>query len=302
MFDSHKHLAWARLRVGLIITAGLSVVFLAILFSGNIDRLITPRSTVYAVFTDVKGLGAGAPVWFSGVQVGSVKSLRFEGGERVITSLSIDRSVLSFLKKDSPAVIRTMGLLGDKYVELSPGSRQATPLQPGDTISGSPRPEISEEVRQIVEKVGTSKGSIVRLLSEETLYQDLSASVRDIKVFAGMLRSSEGTIKKVVTDPELYDRFLKASDSLDTFTAKLTTSRGTLNRLIEDASLYDNMNGAAMRLNAILEKIDRGEGSAGSLITDKQFAEELRATLKEVQALTKDIKEHPKKYFSFSLF
>lgn len=302
MFDSHKHVTWAKLRVGIVITLGLAVIFFAILFAESIVRLFTPQATVYAEFSDVKGLRSGAPVWFSGVQIGSVKSLRFEKGEKITAALGIDKSALSYLKKDSVSSILTMGLLGDKYVEMSPGSREAPSLQPGDTISGSPRLEISEELKRVIEDVQTSKGSIARLLRDDTLYRDLSASVKDIKVFAAMLKSSEGTISKVIKDPALYDRFVKASKSLDSFSEKLATSRGTVNKLVEDASLYENMNAAAIRLNAILEKIDRGEGSVGKLITDRQVADELRSTLKEINALTKDIKEHPKKYFSFSLF
>ena len=302
MFDSHKQVTWAKLRVGIIITLGLAVIFFAILFAENIVRLFTPQATVYAEFSDVKGLRSGAPVWFSGVQIGSVKSLRFERGEKITAALAIDKSALSYLKKDSVSSILTMGLLGDKYVEMSPGSREAPSLKPGDMISGSPRLEISEELKRVIEDVQTSKGSIARLLRDDTLYRDLSASVKDIKVFAAMLKSSEGTVSRVIKDPALYDRFVKASKSLDSFSEKLATSRGTVNKLVEDASLYENMNGAAIRLNAILEKIDRGEGSVGSLITDRQVADELRSTLKEINALTKDMKEHPKKYFSFSLF
>lgn len=302
MFDSHKHVTWAKLRVGIVITLGLAVIFFAILFAESIVRLFTPQATVYAEFSDVKGLRSGAPVWFSGVQIGSVKSLRFEKGEKITAALGIDKSALSYLKKDSVSSILTMGLLGDKYVEMSPGSREAPSLQPGDTISGSPRLEISDELKRVIEDVQTSKGSIARLLRDDTLYRDLSASVKDIKVFAAMLKSSEGTISKAIKDPALYDRFVKASKSLDSFSEKLATSRGTVNKLVEDASLYENMNAAAIRLNAILEKIDRGEGSVGKLITDRQVADELRSTLKEINALTKDIKEHPKKYFSFSLF
>lgn len=302
MFDSHKQVTWAKLRVGIVITLGLAVIFFAILFAESIVRLFTPQATVYAEFSDVKGLRSGAPVWFSGVQIGSVKSLRFERGEKITAALAIDKSALSYLKKDSVSSILTMGLLGDKYVEMSPGSREAPSLQPGDTISGSPRPEISEELKRVIEDVQTSKGSISQLLRDDTLYRNLSASVKDIKVFAAMLKSSEGTISKVIKDPSLYDRFVKASKSLDSFSEKLATSRGTVNKLVEDASLYENMNGAAIRLNAILEKIDRGEGSVGTLITDRQVADELRSTLKEINALAKDMKEHPKKYFSFSLF
>lgn len=302
MFDSHRHVTWAKLRVGIVVTAGLVVIFFAMLFSGNVVRLFTPQATMYATFSDVKGLRPGAPVWFAGIQIGSVTSLRFEGGEKITAVLAIDKSAFSYLKKDCAASILTMGLLGDKYVEISPGSRGAALLQPGDTIGGSPRPEIAEELKRIIEGVETSKGSLAKLLREDTLYRDLSTSVKDIKAFAAMLKSSEGTISKVIKDPALYDRFVKASSSLDSFTEKLATSRGTLNKLLEDASLYENMNGAAMRLNAILEKIDKGEGSMGKFVTDKELANELRSTLQEINALAKDIKEHPKKYFSFSLF
>lgn len=302
MFDSHRQVTWAKLRVGIVITLGLTVIFFAILFAESIVRLFTPQAMVFAEFSDVKGLRSGAPVWFSGVQIGSVKSLRFEEGEKITAELAIDKLSLSYLKKDSVSSILTMGLLGDKYVEISPGSREAPSLQPGDTISGSPRPEISDELKRIIEDVQTSKGSIARLLRDDTLYRDLSASVKDIKVFAAMLKSSEGTINRVIKDPALYDRFVKASKSLDSFSEKLATSRGTVNKLVEDASLYENMNGAAIHLNAILKKIDSGEGSVGTLITDRQVADELRSTLKEINALTKDMKEHPKKYFSFSLF
>ena len=302
MFDSHKHVTWAKLRVGSVITLGLAVIFFAILFAENIEHLFIPQAAVYAEFSDVKGLRSGAPVWFSGVQIGSVKSLRFAKGEKITAALAIDKSSLLYLKKDSVASIITMGLLGDKYVEMSPGSRDAAPLRPGDTISGSPRPEISDELKRVIEGVETSNGSLARLLRDDTVYRDLSASLKDIKAFAAMLKSSEGTISRVIKDPALYDRFVKASKSLDSFSEKLATSKGTVNKLVEDASLYENMNGAAIRLNAILEKIDKGEGSVGTLITDRQVADELRSTLKEINALAKDIKEHPKKYFSFSLF
>jgi phospholipid/cholesterol/gamma-HCH transport system substrate-binding protein len=302
MFDSDRHITWVKLRVGIVVTVGLAVIFFAILFAESIVRLFTPQAPVYAKFSDVKGLRPGAPVWFAGVQIGSVKSLRFEEGEKITATLAIDKSALSYLKRDSVSSILTMGLLGDKYVEVSPGSRNAASLQPGDTISGSPRPEISEELKRIIEGVETSKGSLARLLRDDTLYRDLSASLKDIKIFAAMLKSSERNISRIINDPALYDRFVKASKALDAFSEKLATSRGTVNKLMEDASLYENMNGAAIRLNAILEKIDRGEGSVGTLISDRQVADELRSTLKEINALAKDIKEHPKKYFSFSLF
>ncbi len=48
--------------------------------------------------------------------------------------------------------------------------------------------------------------------------------------------------------------------------------------------------------------VERGEGLAGTLLKDRHLAEELKGTIEELKALLKDIKEHPKKYFKFSVF
>ncbi len=301
MYDYRKQLAWSKLKAGIVVTGALVILLFAILFAGNIQNLFAPQATVYAAFRDVKGLRSGAPVWFAGVQIGSVKSIGFTG-EKITATMKIDRDALAYLKKDSEASILTLGLLGDKYIEVSAGSKESEGLKSRDTITGSTRLEINEELSRLVSGVGGKKGSLGRLLEEDTLYRDLSTSARDIKIFAATLKASEGTMNKVIQDPELYERFVKASHSLDAFAQRLASSKGTMNRLIEDESLYENVNAAAAKLDVLLDKINKGEGPVGSLISNKELKEELQATLKEVHSLVKDIKEHPKNYFKFSVF
>ncbi|HAK59192.1 MAG TPA: hypothetical protein DCO77_02250 [Nitrospiraceae bacterium] len=300
MYDYRQQLTWAKLRVGVVVTAALAVLFLAILFAGDIAKVFSPRMSIYAAFQDVKGLRAGAPVWFSGVQVGSVRSLAFTADEKIIATLSIESDVLQYLRKDSRASILTLGLLGDKYVEISVGSQGAGALQPEDVIAGVTRPEIGEELSQFVDSV--ERGTLGRLLQEDTLYRDLAASAKDIRRFARSLKTSNGTLKRTIEDPAVYERFLSASKSLDTFTRRLSESKGTVHKLIEDESLYKNMNAAAAKLNSVLEKIDKEEGPIGSMVSDGELKKELRATLKGLNALVKDIKKDPKKYFEFSVF
>ncbi len=301
MYDYRKQLAWSKLKVGIVVTGALLVLLFAILFAGNIQDLFAPQSTIYATFRDVKGLRSGAPVWFTGVQIGSVKSINFTG-DIITATMKIDHDALAHLKKDSEASILTLGLLGDKYIEVSPGSKESGGLKPRDTIVGLTRLEINEELSQLVGGVGGKKGSLSRLLEDDTLYRDLSSSARDIRLFAETLKASEGTANKFIKDPALYERFVKASQSLDAFAQRLASSKGTVNRLIDDESLYENVNAAAAKLNIILDKINKEEGSVGRLVSNKELSEELQSTLKEINALVKDIKEHPKRYFKFSMF
>ncbi len=302
MNEYRKQLTWAKLRVSLVITGALAVLFFTLLFAGNLEDLFTSRATIYAAFDDVKGLQRGAPVWFAGVQIGAVSSIQFTSAEKVTAAMSIDKAALAYLKRDSRATILTLGLLGDKYVEMSPGSREAEGLAPGGSVEGVTQPEVSGEVSRLVKSAESEKSSVGRLLREDTLYREFLSSVKDIKRFAETLNRSQGTLNKFLKDPELYERFLKASQSLDTFSGKLASSKGSMNRLIEDESLYVNMNAAMVKMNILLDKINKGEGTAGRLVTDRQLADDLDATVKEMETLVKDMKENPKKYFKFSLF
>ena len=302
MNEYRKQLDRAKLRVGLFITGALAVLFFTILFAGNLGEFFASRTTIYAAFDDVKGLQRGAPVWFAGVQVGAVNAIQFTSGEKVKVAMSIDKGALAYLKRDSRATILTLGLLGDKYVDMSPGSREAEVLAPGGSVEGVARPEVSDEVSRLLKSAESEKSSLGRLLREDTLYREFLSSARDIKRFAETLNRSQGTYNKFVKDPELYERFLKAAQSLDAFSGKLVSSRGTMNRLIEDESLYVNMNAAMVKMNILLDRINKGEGTVGRLVTDRQLADDLDAAAREMETLVKDIKKHPKKYFKFSLF
>jgi phospholipid/cholesterol/gamma-HCH transport system substrate-binding protein len=353
MSDYIKHLRWAKLKVGLVVTIALVIIFFTVMFAGNIEKIFLPKSTILASFDDVKGLREGSPVWFSGVEIGAVKSINFTVHENIEVEMSVDAESLQYLKQDSKAIIMTLGLLGDKYVEISPGGAGSEGLKAGDAIKGGSQTEIqdvvqtsqasiekisdfvsmleeiivkidkgegsvskfikdpavydnlrdaTDELSTLVRKIEAGNGTVGRLLNDDDIYNDISASVDDIKLFARELRGSEGTLNKIIKDPSLFDRFQKASESLDTFTSKLASSQGTINRLIEDDSLYVNINSASKNLNNLIEHIENGEGVMGSLIKDDELSKELKTTITELNVLIKDIKEHPEKYFKFSLF
>jgi phospholipid/cholesterol/gamma-HCH transport system substrate-binding protein len=128
------NITWAELKVGLVIMVGFVIFTLAILSFGTIRNLFVPRVPVEVVFSNVKGLKAGAPVWIAGVEMGNVKQIKFPtGGQasgiRVI--MDINTAMRGMIKTDSTATILTQGLLGDQYIEIELGSTSAPPLTAG---------------------------------------------------------------------------------------------------------------------------------------------------------------------------
>jgi phospholipid/cholesterol/gamma-HCH transport system substrate-binding protein len=387
MYDMKKELRWSKLKVGVVITLALSTVVAAVFFAGNIEDLFSRKVEIKIKFQDVKGLRQGGPVWLFGTEIGSVKKIHLGRDLGAAVTLSISRSAARFVKKDSEASILTMGLLGDKYVELSTGTPDAPPIRRGEMIQGKAQVEFSDIVQTTAVAVGEmgnfmikleaflakiekGEGTIAKFLSDPAIYDNLDKTTRTLYVvlediknsqgtlkmliedpslyhrmvtaassmedFTQKLNESSGTLKKLVEDPSLYNKMLAATSSLEEFSKNLETKPGTLKRLIEDPTLYDktlgavswlegfskrleegsgtlkklvedkelyeNLNKAAAGLSSILERVEQGKGVAGTLIKDEELARELKETIAELKALTKDIKEHPKRYFKFSVF
>ncbi len=114
MFDIKKQLRWSKLRAGLIITIALLLLFFTIFFAGSIDKIFSPTIQIRAVISDVRGLRQGAPVWISGVEVGSVTDIALNPDGGTIVTMSLKKRDLRFVRTDSVASVLTLGLLGDK--------------------------------------------------------------------------------------------------------------------------------------------------------------------------------------------
>lgn len=326
MFDTKKQLRWSKLKVGLVITLALLIMIVAIFFAGGIKEMFSPRIELKAQFMDAKGLRRGAPVWIFGMEVGSAKNINLDPVHGAIVTISVDKSVQKFIKRDAQANVLTMGLLGDKYIELSTGSSLAEPIHPGEMIKGGTQIEFSDimvtaavaigkmgefitKLDNLVVKMEKSEGTVAKFLKDPAIYDNLNQTTKKLSLLLEDIKNSQGTMKMLMDDPSLYNRMLSAASSIEEFSRKLNEGSGTLKRLVEDPELYENLKRGSAQLSSILEGIDKGKGVAGALIRDEELTKELSEALlefkklsAELEALVKDVKEHPKKYLKFSIF
>jgi phospholipid/cholesterol/gamma-HCH transport system substrate-binding protein len=326
MFDMKKQLMWAKLRVGLVITLALLTLFVTVFFAGNIQDLFSPKVQIKAEIKDIRGLRKGAPVWISGIEVGSVKNIDLNPEHGTLVAMLINKGAAKFIKKDSKATVLTMGLLGDKYIEISNGSPQAELIKPGDMVKGATQLEIQDIVNassvsiqkvtefmdkfgNFIEQIEKGEGTIAKFLKDPSIYNNLRDTTKTLSMVLKDFKESEGTMKLLMKDPSLYNKLLNTTSSLEEFSSKLNRGQGTLRRLAEDPQLYENLNTASKQLSLILERIDSGEGIAGSLVKDKELNREVKDTLTELKTsvtefkeLIRDIREHPQKYLKFSVF
>ena len=132
-------------RLGVFIVATLMILAAGIFIIGDKELLFRSTYSVKTEFKNVVGLDKGADVRVGGIHKGTVKRIDLprQPDGKVTVVMNLDSSTRNIVKKDSLASIKSEGLLGDKYIEISFGSDDAEKLKNWDTIGSDPPLEFS---------------------------------------------------------------------------------------------------------------------------------------------------------------
>lgn len=125
-----------ELSVGLFLLVGMACLAYLSFKLGDVHLWSEPGYEVHARFSNVAGLKERAAVYMAGVDIGQVKRIELKKGQAWLT-LQIDEGVQ--LEDDVIATIKTMGIVGDKYVSLSPGASD-TYIKPNGVIQETQPP------------------------------------------------------------------------------------------------------------------------------------------------------------------
>jgi len=138
-------------RVGVLVVLALLFLSIGIFLIGNKDFLFSPTYRLKADFQNVAGLNNGAEVRIGGIHQGTVKEIDLpsQPDGKVTVVMNLRTPTRNIVKKDSRASIKTEGLLGDKYVEISFGSPKAEAVGNYDTIASETPKDMSEETRAL---------------------------------------------------------------------------------------------------------------------------------------------------------
>jgi len=199
-----------ELKVGIFVFSALVVLTVFIFKIGNLKNY-GKGYPLRVVFGNVSGVKSGSPVRFSGVDVGEVNRLNvIEGKQNKDTKIEVIvwiRKSLS-IPRNSKAYINTLGLLGEKYIEIIPPSEYESFLQPGDTIVGTDPimmqhwlnegEKILSDLQELIHKLKAGEGTAGKLLNDDRLYEELEGLISDIR------RAKEGTLGKLLYDDKLY--------------------------------------------------------------------------------------------------
>ncbi len=231
--ESHR----METMVGIFVLLGLAAISILVFAIAGKQKLFEPRYRIIALFSQVGGLKVGAPVQLAGLEVGSVASLNFTPEGKVLAVLSIQERYQKQIRKDSVATISSVGILGDKSVEITIGSKEEKVLSPGAHIQAKDPFDLAS----LVDRVGPISAKIDEILSYfakitgEFAMEDLHLS--DIMQHANRILKKvdegKGAVGAAVNDPTLYKELVSLARTGRETAEKL---KETLTR-IESASV-----------------------------------------------------------------
>jgi hypothetical protein len=138
-------------RIGIFVAFALAALSIGIFLIGNKEFLFTPTYVLKTDFQNVGGLDKGAEVRVGGIHEGTVSriDLPAEPGGKVTVEMKLHTATENLIRKDSLASIKTEGLLGDKYVEISFGTEKAASLGNNDEVAGEVPVDLAAQAKSV---------------------------------------------------------------------------------------------------------------------------------------------------------
>jgi len=251
-------------KVGVFVLLGVILLGFFIFSVGGVSFL-NEEKIVTVIFDFANGLKKNAPVRIAGVDKGIVKNIdlffdRRDSKTKAHVELSVEDEVQ--IPEDSVIMINQLGLMGEKYVEIFPGTNT----------------DLFYEEKQII-------------VGKDPIAQEVLAE-RIMEVANKLERSIEG-VNNVIGDEQKMNAVGKTIDNLDKMTGqineivhKLNEGNGTAGKLLFDDTLYENMVGITADLNDIFYNIKQGKGTIGKLLYDERLYSDL-------EELSADLKNNP---------
>ena len=317
-----QQLRWSNLKVGIVLLIGLIIFVFIVSIVGTEQNIFTSTYTVKLFVTNVHGLVKGAMVTLAGLKIGYVTDMTFTTKDTVNgveVSLTVLTKYRTSITTGTVAQIKTIGLLGDKYIDLSIGSRNEPPvaeyafiplLESFDLETASPQfkssladfTELMASARRIAASVERGEGSVGRLVRNPDVARGMERFVGSLNGAMSAVEKKRGLLGKFVYDDSLSRSVAEVSANLRTITDRIRQGKGSMGKLIMEDELYRNLTSFTARADTLMSKAANDSSSVSRFVNDGRFYSQLTTLMKDLNLFLVDLKEHPERYVHFSVF
>jgi len=258
-----------KIKLGIFISIGMMVFIVGIYFIGEGKQLFRTTFRISGVFKDVAGLQPGNNVRLSGINVGTVDNIMIVSDTSVRVEILIDESTRKFIKKDAIAGIGSEGLMGNKTIIMYPGTGGKKEIENNDIVQTVPplgvddfmislkktidnTTNITSDLSKVTENIRSGKGTIGRLLMDQSMDQNFDSTVANLKEGSAgfkILMDKANDIDEILTSLKTtIDNTSSITSNVSKITDSIHSGKGTIGMLLMDSTMRQNIDSTVVNL------------------------------------------------------
>ncbi len=314
--------AGRAVRVGIVVLVAVVVLGVGVFMIGQENNLFSRKNRYFVDLKSVSGIKPGNPVELDGVAVGAVDQviLPHNPAQKFIRVwMKVDRSYGRRVRADTLVRIRTLGLLGDKFLELNSGSPNLAEIPDSGRVNAAPATNvdaliasgtdvmdnistISFQLKNILSRVDRGQGLLGELTSDSEpsrrLKANIFATLDTIQRVADKVDTGQGPLPRMLNDRALADSLAQSVESLHAVLASAQNGKGLVPGLLNDPSTrrqFDETIASLKQVAQDLQKfstdLDRGKGLVPRLINDEAYGREITGNVRQMVERLNDVSE-----------
>lgn len=295
-----------NIRLGVFVVAGIFFLILMLYMIGKNENFFGAKISLKAHFRNTQGLLPGNNIRYSGIEVGTVRSVSILNDTTIEVVMMIKENMRHYIRQNAIASIGTDGLMGNKLVNITPSEGAAPFVKEGDILA-SRKPLDTEEMMRVLSETNNDiaviaedlKKSIQRinnstalwnLLGDETIPDNLRSSMVQVRNATTGVNTMVGELQMVV------DHVQSGRGALGTVLYDTAFSRNLSEALVKVRSIGEQADSLSNQISLLASDIQhdvqRGDGVVNALLKDEDITNKLNNSLENLEKGTESFQQN----------
>ncbi len=272
----------SKIKLGVFIFIGIVLFFIGVYYVGKAKNMFGSTFRITGLFNNVGGLQVGNNVRFSGINVGTVESISIISDSTVQVDVIIEAALQKFIKNDSKAIIGSEGLMGNKVINITPGSINSKMIE-NDGMIATIKPIDTDEILKDV----------------KTSIENIKGITTDLGDIMSNIRGGKGTLGTLLVDgafayniKQTMVNLNKGTGSIEATMKSIKSGTDGLGGTVEAINNSFLLKGFFKKKEKLKEKALEEKNKADALGNEpKKMTKKERKVLEELQKIQKLITE-----------
>lgn len=313
-----SNLRWRDLKTGIVFTLGLLVAGWLGLYIGKNTGLLTGHKYVQLFVKDIKGLTESNLVAISGKKVGIVETMVFQrenDTNGILMTLKIREEYFPLITKDTRAIIKSLGVLGDKYVDLSLGQSKELLADGGRIYIGEDPNDLMasatstmKNIDLLTSRISQGEGSIGKLFTTTELTDRVGVTLTNLSNVLNATSNGKGLAPGLLNDPDLAASVRSTLANLDAISSAVKTGDGAAGKFFLGEGVFNSITTLSGKTDSLLSQISNKNGSLAKFSQDEEVYTNVNSTISTLKhtvgsldSLLVDLKANPSKYINVKI-